>query len=200
MIKLKISFSKEKEIERVIYTMDKIDWFNENGYRPILPLEINKDFFLSKGKEGVTDAVEKEFSVDDYEKTKTYIENNQSDILPKLYEFVKKIGFTPQEEYIIVLTKYGVAGSYHVPNTIVINIKMKYEKGLMRTIVHEILHLTIENLIKEYKISHWKKERVIDLLLNECVPDYVRFQNIPEDTQKLDGIFRREFPNVQLIL
>lgn len=200
MIKFEIIFSKENEIARVIYTINKIDWFNENGYKPTLPVNVDKDFFLKEKETGIAKAVENEFSPEDYNKSKEYIENHQDEILLKLYEFIKKIGFIPQEEYVIILTKYGVGGSYHLPNTIVMNIKMKYEKGLMRTIIHEIIHLTIEELIQRHKISHWKKERLVDLLLNECLPDYAKFQNIKEDTKELDNLFKLEFPNVQKIL
>jgi hypothetical protein len=47
----------------------------------------------------------------------------------------------------------------------------------IQTVVHEIVHLGIENsVVRKYKLNHWEKERLVDLVcqrkFGEIFPDY----------------------------
>mgnify|MGYP006300935663 CR=1 FL=1 len=62
------------------------------------------------------------------------------------------------------------------------------------TVAHEILHLMIEHLIQKYKISHWQKERIVDLYMSKIFDDY-GLQNIDDKKgiKKVDKIFKDNY-------
>jgi hypothetical protein len=200
MIKLNIIFSKEEEVRRIISTLHDLDWFAKNNYNILLPANIGANSLGDNEENTVSTALSQEFTFEDYEKSRNYIDQNSLDMLKKLEDSLRTAGLIPRSEYTLLLTKYGTAGSYHFPDRIIINIKMKYEKGLVRTIAHEIIHLSIHELVVNHKVPHWQKERVVDLLLSRCLPEYAKFQNMPIDTKFVDQVFSDNFPDVDLIL
>jgi len=60
---------------------------------------------------------------------------------------------------------------------------------LARVIFHEMIHLAIEPLIKKYNVPHWRKERVVDLLYKELLPEFSFKQKIPEKVHTVDNAF-----------
>ena len=74
--------------------------------------------------------------------------------------------------HVIRLTNYGVGGSYNLPSLVVLNINMKM---LVKTVVHEIIHLMIQDLIDKYEIKQWEKERVVDNILNSKEFDFLKY-------------------------
>ena len=63
-----------------------------------------------------------------------------------------------------------------------------------------MLHLIIHHWITEYKISHWQKEKVVDLLLTKLVPQLSKPQQLPVETENIDKIFNKYYPNIELII
>ena len=106
----------------------------------------------------------------------------------------------PENVYEIKLTKYGVGGSYNLPNTIIVNFQGKFGIGVSKTIIHEIVHLSIQELIEKYKVGHWEKERVVDLILLKIVPEIAKMQNISIDTKLVDEAFERYYPNLEEVI
>lgn len=60
--------------------------------------------------------------------------------------------------------------------------------------------MTIEPLIQEYKIQHWEKERIVDLIINKFFPEDQKVQRDPEDSEKISEIFEKNFPDVEKII
>jgi hypothetical protein len=87
----------------------------------------------------------------------------------KLKEVFKK---NTLETFLVYLTSYGAGGSYNPPNVIVFNIN---NKGGLKTIIHEIIHLLIEDQVQKYKIQHWEKERIVDLIMNSKEFDFLKY-------------------------
>ncbi len=110
--------------------------------------------------------------------------------------------------YEVVFTLYGSGGSYD-PDTGTVTLFtttrgefMNY-KSPANTIIHEIIHMGIEeSIVQKYDLSHGLKERIVDtivfLLFGEQLPEY-RVQNMGEteidqhlkqktDLKKLDSI------------
>jgi hypothetical protein len=87
-----------------------------------------------------------------------------------------------------------------MPNKIIINIQRMFEFGLLKTIAHESVHLSIQLMVEKYNIKQWPKERVVDLLLQEFAPKVNSFQKMSIDTTKIDEIFKKEYPDVNKIL
>jgi hypothetical protein len=81
------------------------------------------------------------------------------------------------EKYKVNLTKYGPGGSYDY-NTGEILQKVS-EEGLTieedpaHNLLHEVIHMGIqENIVEKYKLYHWEKERLVDLIFVEIFGDY----------------------------
>lgn len=151
-------------------------------------------------KEDIKEAVIKEYDEQNYFSSKKYIEDNWVNFDEAFVSSVLVTGLIVQDNYSIFLTRYGVGGSYNLPNTIIINIKRMFEFGLIMTIAHETTHLLIQPLVIKYNIDHWVKERIVDMLLEQFAKKLNKFQHIPIDTQKIDEVFNKNYPNVELIL
>lgn len=91
----------------------------------------------------------------------------------------------------IQLTRYGVGGSYNLPNNVILSVRMK---DLFGTLIHEIVHLSIQEDVDKYKIEHWDKERIVDLITHEPEFAFVgieKWQKGPNS--KPDQDFRARF-------
>ncbi len=104
--------------------------------------------------------IQKEFDESEYIELSERLQKEFSEIADSLNSAL--VGIFGEEipaDYDIFLTKYGVGGSYGLPNNVVFNI---YNKNGLKTIVH----LMIEENIRKYEIRHWEKEKIVDLILN----------------------------------
>jgi hypothetical protein len=63
--------------------------------------------------------------------------------------------------------------------------------------MHEIIHLCIEPLIKKFRIPHWQKERVVDLLFRSFFPDKAFLQVLPEEAHVVDSVFDAGFADIE---
>lgn len=196
---LKVNFSKENEMKRIKYTLSKLDWYMKQGYKINLPDRIKK--IADQGRvptdDEILEAVSVKFDQKEYEdKAQDLIqkfEETKEDFLEKL----TALGLPLQSEYRVLFTKYGVGGSYDLPNKIQINFDYSNARDILATTFHEIIHLTIENLIKEYNISHWTKERIVDLVYGRFFPTKQRLQRNPERSEELSKIFNQFFPDIK---
>ena len=97
-------------------------------------------------------------------------------------------GILKSLSYTVKLTKYGPGGSYDPKTGTVTMLTTKggqFKKlDPVETIVHEVVHMGIENeIVARYKLSHPEKERLVDLfvqkLYKEEMPNY-KLQNLGE--------------------
>lgn len=200
MINLKISYSVEFEVERISETLRQLDWFKNKGYNVSLPSSLSVLNPVDISGEKIKNSVIEEYVENDYEIQKNYLLLNWNNIAAQLSEGFSNIAFAPLDHYNIFLSKYGVGGSYHYPDEIIINIKFKYEKGLLRTTAHEIIHLIIQPLIEKYKINHWSKERIVDLLMLRLLPQLSKPQRLPINTESIDNIFNKMYPDIEVVI
>lgn len=203
MSKIIPQYSLEFEIERVKYTIGKIDWFNKNGYKVYLPgnlsvKENQENDLLSD--EYIKKQILLEYQEKDYLQPFEYINKEWGKYETNFYSRLKEISLPVCEKYFVYLTRYGVGGSYHSPDKIIVNVQTKYSVGLIRTIFHEIIHLVINPLIEKNKIEHWVKERLTDLILKKLVPELSKEQFLPIKTENIDKIFEENYPNIKIIV
>jgi hypothetical protein len=131
-----------------------------HGYNPKLPKGIN----AKSSSEKIRSIIIKEFDEKRYEKVRESITFDFLKIERRFTQKLKEIFHKNIPTVIFVsLTNYGVGGSYNPPDTIICNIN---NKKYIKTVVHEIIHLLLEKWIQKYKIKHWEKERIVDLILN----------------------------------
>ena len=68
------------------------------------------------------------------------------------------------------------------------------------TIIHEIIHLSIQELIEKYEVEHWEKERIVDLIVFKIVPEIAKMQNISIDTKPIDEGFEKYYPDIEKVV
>jgi len=201
-IYLKVNFSKEDEMKRIKYTLGKLDWFVKQGYKINLPDKIKE--ISDQGRiptdDEISEAVSAEFNQKEYEEKTQDLTQKWEKMREDFLKNLATLGLPLQPEYKITFTKYGVGGSYGLPNKIQINFDYSYARGTLATTFHEIIHLTIEKLIKEYNIDHWTKERLVDLVYGKFFPTEQRLQRNPEKSEQVDEIFNHLFPDIGRII
>ncbi len=199
IIPIKFQFSIDSEVSRVRNTLGKLDWLTINNYRFLLPNGI-KDPKNTK-IEMIRSLIENEFDLKIYQIAENAIvkswERNNA--------FVKKInqkmsGSYALDEINVILTKYGTQGSYITPNSIIINISNVPPEYLIRTVIHESLHLMIEHLVKKYSIENWVKERIVNLIMDFEYKSRFKMKPVPEWALATDAVFKADYPNLTLIM
>lgn len=200
MINLLVKFSPEYEIKRVKETLGKLPWYKEKGYKVRFPekLIIDSETIVSDISENkIKEIIETEYDEKDYTTQKVFLLENWQKIIDEIFVEFSKTDLKLREIYTVNLTKYGVGGSYHYPDVIITNIKNSYNIGLLRTTFHEILHLIIHPWIIEYKVGHWQKERIVDLLIEKFIPRLSKPQQMSIKTEDIDKIFNDNYPNIE---
>lgn len=200
MINLKVNYSIESEVLRVQDAINRIDWFKENGYKVRLPESLSLDHPDIKDLEYIKKTITDEYNEENYKKEEEYILDNLSKISTNLEKFFTAVSIKPQDSYEINLTRYGVGGSYYLPNRLLTNIQVRSEIKLVKTIIHEIIHLSIEEWIQKYNIDQWVKERIVDLILEKIAPEINIIQKMPIDTKHIDNVFEKHYPNIEEII
>lgn len=205
MIKLKIIYKKEFDTDRVINTIKKIDWFIANNYKyknfPY-PKMLDKEKLKDYSEEEIKNAVIAEYSEDLCKENEKFLIDNWDKVSKEIESAFSKSGLLCQEEYRIFLTKYGTGGSYDLPNTVIINLSTSFNLGMLRDIIHEIVHLAIQKYIDEYKIGQAQKERIVDLFFIKNFPRriYKRGPYMSMNTEKIDQIFDDNFPDMKAVI
>lgn len=181
-MKLNFKYSLDTENARVKNTVRKKDFFIQNGYKIIMPEGYSLD---SEDFSKIEKQIEKEFDKEKVTKLKSDISNNWDKYETDIDAFLKRLPYKIPDELITIFTYYGVGGSYDLPNKIVINVN--YGLNTFSTIVHELIHLIIEEpVIKKFDIEHWDKESLVDYLfvtdssLNKIFPNYKYQQKSPD--------------------
>lgn len=189
---LHIEYSPELEIERVSQTLKRAAWYREHGYAGKLTLPPGIDLDHEYSPEQIGQAVLTEYEEASYADFKKQIEGGFAAIDGSAVFADSPLKF--ESSYTIKLTKYGTGGSYHPPNTIVINIaKMK---ASVAAILHEMIHLAIEPYIQQHSVSQQSKERLVDLLLKELFPEYAYEQSRFADNPEVDEAFKTFYPDI----
>lgn len=170
----------------------QLPWFKENGYQVSLPLHPKFEYLLQNSKtlsETDKDDLKEVFfteiyNISLYNHSLQDLKESESLItrgLEKLATLKENWGFNLMGKYEIVLTLYGPGGDYNSKKGIVRLFTTPHGKFKRSTgyevLLHEIVHIGIEEaIVKKYKLSHWEKERLVDLIcsqyLNDVLPAY----------------------------
>ena len=77
-------------------------------------------------------------------------------------------GITIRDPFLVHVSNYGPMGRYlYKTHHVFINVHIE-EKGFkaIRTVKHEIIHLTIEPFIQKYNINQERKEKIVNTILD----------------------------------
>ncbi len=198
-IPIKFQFNIESEVRRVKDTLDILEWLTKNNYRFSLPNGIKDHKNINI--EMIKKLVENKYDQKTYQIAESAILKSwkgNSELMKKINQNLD--GSYMLDELTVVLTKYGTQGSYVIPNSVIINISNIPPEFLIKTVIHESLHLMIEHLIKKYSVEHWVKERIVDLIMDLEYKSRFKMQSVPDWVFAIDAIFKEHYPNLILIM
>lgn len=197
---LQIKYSLEDERKRVEETISKISWYLKHGYEKSIYLPgitlIESNMLLDKNK--ILHHMENEYKEKIYHETVAMILRDWKKIRDKWARkpsSLKSLKLLPA--YTVLLTRYGTGGSYIIPNIIILNIRNKDCRKFAATIFHEIIHLAIEPFIQKHPITHWEKERLVDIIFKKLLPETAFEQNVSPETRIVDKIFENCRENIE---
>ncbi len=203
-IALQFDHSFEFEIQRIQDALNRAEHFISKGYTKgvKLPGGANlEEVYKNKSIELLLDKAKEEYNPEGYEKIEDAANRYWIKYSSYLEKYFEETSLEPAEVYYVQLTKYGVGGSYQTPNGVIVNFQNYVEVGVIKVIIHEIVHLSIQQFVDKYKIGHWEEERVVDLILFKMLPDlYYKKQNVPIETDKIDKSFNDYYPDIEKII
>ncbi len=176
----------DDEFKEVIELLQEKEWFDDNGYTLILP---EQNEFTPENLEDLTILKElfrkEEFSPPFFEKSKRVISlevEKINELLKRFTPLQESWGFRIFDTYNLKLTKYGPGGSYNYDTgelLIRVNESGTFDENISHTILHEIIHMGIqENIVNEHNLTHQEKERLVDqlfeLLFIDMYPSYIK--------------------------
>jgi hypothetical protein len=99
---------------------------------------------------------------------------NYSDLTNRILMETRKYPTLEKDtnRYFVYLSKYGALGSYAMPNKVFINIQREPE-DITKTIIHEIIHLQVENQVIANHLTQDEKEKMVDDLTNKITIETV---------------------------
>jgi len=200
MIKLNFIYSKDQDVSNVINLIGDIDWIVKNKYNVILPSLFSINNLADQKKEDTESAVCKEYDQKVYFDIEKKLRVEWDKIDHSLEMGINKINKNALKEFNIYLTKYGFVGGYELPNEVIINITSRTVDQMAGSIAHEIIHLNIESLIQKYKIEHWTKERIVNLISLKIFPTKFKLQRDPENSELIGKYFEQYYPDIEKMI
>lgn len=211
MIKLDFIYSEKEDVGRILYTISKWDFYQQyydSGWIK-LPAKLEKTKIKEYSNDEITDSVKEEYlnkSTKIYKKVEQEILDNWQKVSEKIENVSAGTNLKFPSELEIQLTCYGIGGSYWLPKKIILMATKFYP---LATIVHELIHLAIEDWIKKYQVGQTQKERIVDLFMSKYFSDLFPDRLIPNWSQQvyqkiayqeIDEIFERFEPDMETVI
>jgi hypothetical protein len=211
MIKLDFIYGEKEDFERILYTISKWDFYQQHYDVSWikLPVKLDKTKIKEYSKNEILDGVKEEYfnnSTKIYKKVEQEILDNWQKVSEKIEKVSTKTNLNFSSELEIQLTCYGIGGSYWLPKKIILLATKFYPTA---SIVHELIHLTIEGWIQKYTVGQAQKERIIDLFMSKYFGDLFPDRLIPKWSQQvyqkiayqeIDEIFEKFEPNMETVI
>lgn len=206
MIRLVFKYSQEQEKRGILTLLQSISWFKSQGYKYTLPVGFEDEIPKLKNDETLISQVldtylSKEYNSAFYEESKRFALSEWTRLSTRTNKLFSELsGIMNPSTISVILTRYGPGGRYQPPNTIIINIALEKKDNVIETIVHEMVHLSIEHLIQQSHIGHWEKERIVDLVMVKNFPELVRLQRDPKNAAEIKKTFDNYYPCIDKIV
>jgi hypothetical protein len=199
LIELKSDFGFEQEVARVQDTVKRLPWFLEQGY-PRDIIELPKGISEDSTEEDVTQVVKAEYDEKDYLACAKDFQEEWKTVSGGFEEMRKVPSFRIRDDYSIQHTRYGMRGSYNAENNrVIVRFDTRPMKELVGVAVHEIVHTAVQHLINKYHVSHWRKERLVDLLVDRYFPGLKKSRSMKENVSIVDEAYARSFPDMEAV-
>jgi len=146
----------------------KRKFYQENGYSVDIPehlvfIEVwNNPEELSKEKENELHNifVSEIYQKLDFSEALEECQKIVPEISERLTQLSLRFDFKILENYLIVLTPYGPGGSYDLRGTIVVKINSR--RSFLERIIHEAVHIGVEDEVLRKKLNHSEKEKLVE--------------------------------------
>jgi len=205
------SQTKEEAFEFVILLIKNLPWFNEGGYDVSLPShkafeslyqspELLERKDINDLRQLFYEEIYNVLKFDTSLETARQTEELVKKALQKLAVLQTNWGFKIKQHYDIVLTLYGPGGNYGLTDdvgTVVTKTSfgsyVRPKESYAKTIVHEMIHIGIEeDIVRKYHLSHWEKERLVDLICSLYLKDLLPWYKNQEITNNRIDTFINE--------
>ena len=175
--------TEDEAYEYLMRVLEDMEFYRANGYDVALP--DHQAFAPETKPRGSAEVFASEvYEAAEFEKAIEILAADSAILLEALEWFAATTGiegFRPFDRYEVTLTLYGPGGSFDPENGGIVLFatpdgRFKGGGGAV-TIIHEMMHLAVdEGLVRRFGLSHWGKERLVDLLVqrefSESLPDY----------------------------
>lgn len=173
IVKINFIYDIDSELYRVYDALKRKEHFLKYNYKINLP----KGFSIeSDNLDNLKSQIEIEINNPLVDDARVVISSSCFRYQSEIINLLDSIGGQIPNEISVVLTKYGVGGSYWPPQKIIINVNYK---KYFENFLHELIHCCIEeSIIKKCRLDHQQKEGVVDwIFLNNpflinTFPDY----------------------------
>lgn len=207
-MKLKIIYSFENDLQRIVDTIDKFDWFKEKGYNVDFPPSINVAKIKEYSKQDIFELLKGNWNDEEYKKTERQIKENWQKYSEIFERDLIAVKLKPAEEYTAVLTLYGVGGSFNTKeNKIILNVSYllrKPNRSIMAIILHEIVHINVDGYIQQNKVPHELKEKIVDMIMKKFFANDFSQEEFLQKwlysksfSEKAEVIFDNFYPNIE---
>lgn len=198
-IRLEVSYGFEQEVVYIKNTVKKIPWYVGQGY-PLESIRLPKGVSQDSTEEDIRMSLQAEYAEVDYTASAEAIESAWKEVSETFQTLRSETAFHVKEAYTIILTKYGTGGNYNVnKSSVTVRIEAEPQPKTIGIVVHELIHMTIQHFIDQYLVRHWRKERLVDLLVERYFPGLKKMQPIKEDVSMVDQAFEKFFPDIEAI-
>lgn len=164
------------------WIVGQMDFYRANGYRVSLPTHSDFDASAAMGDLALfRQDVYRIRAFDAALSSLTESRETLEDVASWFSNARDTEGFRVFDQYSVELTLYGPGGSYDAAggNIVLWTTESGQFKGGggLHTIAHEMMHIAVEeNFVQRFALSHWEKERLVDLLtrreLGHLLPGY----------------------------
>jgi len=180
----------EEEVDRVQWTLNRMGWYEQHGYKPKIPdnPELAKPF-SDEEKPDKLKLILEDYKPELYEVGLSQLEAHRAQIeavFPIFEQLRQEWGFKVFPQYQLVVTRYGMSGSYDSETGRII-MRVNDDGTFTRaqphhTPIHEMVHIGVEEeIVQKYQLTQAEKERMVDLMVSilfkDLLPDY-KIQNI----------------------
>lgn len=151
----------EEESRRVMNIRNRLSFYQQHDY----------DVTLPDGEITAIDTDSYNIGVRAVEADRPIIEKAAQ----RMIELADKLHLAPPEKVTVVITKYGVGGSYDVDSGRIV-VMLKPDATLMKPashlVIHEMLHISSQQtLAVPFGLTHDQNERMIDLFCRDVFGD-----------------------------
>lgn len=182
----------EEEFDDISYTLRNMTFFREHGYDVALPdygkFKQFRDLTKNDTKFDPIELhdlfVKNVYDKGNYKKglaKAAHMTNVFEDAIPIFNDLKRRWGFKVLDHYDAILTLYGPGGHYN-PRSGKIFLMTNPSGHFKRsdpahTMIHEMIHIGIhDNIVKAFQLTHWEKERIVDLMciymFDDIIKDY----------------------------